>query len=126
MPDFAPDAGRHCKRLSMLSAMPHTTTSPFQRSNPDAIPSTDHASSGATYQTNYDLLLAALRDALLDMVGSARPTRYRPGGVRSWLWAGRYVALCGVEVLAASLTEAPRGHCRSCAPVPGQRSRSNR
>ncbi|MGH3800886.1 MAG: hypothetical protein ACRDTD_12245 [Pseudonocardiaceae bacterium] len=39
---------------------------------------------------------------------------------------GRYVALCGVEVLAASLTEAPRGHCRSCAPVPGQRSRSNR
>ena len=28
--------------------------------------------------------------------------------------AGRYVALCGGEVLAASLTAGESGHCRSC------------
>ncbi|MGH3889817.1 MAG: hypothetical protein ACRDSZ_25180 [Pseudonocardiaceae bacterium] len=39
---------------------------------------------------------------------------------------GRYFALCGVEVLAASLTEPPQRPCHSCAPIPSQRSRSNR
>lgn len=28
--------------------------------------------------------------------------------------AGRYLALCGIEVLAASLTEPGRGQCRPC------------
>lgn len=27
---------------------------------------------------------------------------------------GRYVALCGTEVLAASMTTEERGHCREC------------
>ncbi|MGH3889405.1 MAG: hypothetical protein ACRDSZ_23070 [Pseudonocardiaceae bacterium] len=39
---------------------------------------------------------------------------------------GRYIARCGVEVLAASLTQAPQRPCRSCAAIPSQRSRSNR
>ncbi|MGH3885993.1 MAG: hypothetical protein ACRDSZ_05365 [Pseudonocardiaceae bacterium] len=39
---------------------------------------------------------------------------------------GRYIARCGVEVLAASLTQAPQRPCRSCAPIPSQNSRSNR
>lgn len=29
--------------------------------------------------------------------------------------AGRYAAVCGAEVLAASLTAVERSHCRSCA-----------
>jgi hypothetical protein len=36
---------------------------------------------------------------------------------------GRYVALCGVDVLPASLTAAERGYCTSCVPIPAQRSR---
>jgi hypothetical protein len=31
---------------------------------------------------------------------------------------GRYTALCGVDVLPASLTAAERGFCRSCISVP--------
>ncbi|MGQ0773633.1 MAG: hypothetical protein ACT4NY_04300 [Pseudonocardiales bacterium] len=29
---------------------------------------------------------------------------------------GRYTALCGTEVLAASMTTEERGHCRKCFP----------
>ncbi|MGQ0716901.1 MAG: hypothetical protein ACT4NP_06205 [Pseudonocardiales bacterium] len=38
---------------------------------------------------------------------------------------GRYVALCGTEVLPAALVAAPEGYCRSChaATVPTQRRR---
>jgi hypothetical protein len=36
---------------------------------------------------------------------------------------GRYTALCGVEVLPASLTVAERGHCTSCVPIPAPRPR---
>jgi len=39
---------------------------------------------------------------------------------------GHYVATCGQEVLPASLTEPPRGTCRSCTPIPSQRSRMSR
>jgi hypothetical protein len=35
---------------------------------------------------------------------------------------GRYTALCGVNVLPASLTAAERGYCTSCVPVPAQRT----
>jgi hypothetical protein len=55
----------------MLSAMSHTTTSPFPRSNPGAIMPIDQASSGTTYHTNHRLLLAVVRDVLLDMMRSA-------------------------------------------------------
>ncbi|MGH3886111.1 MAG: hypothetical protein ACRDSZ_05975 [Pseudonocardiaceae bacterium] len=39
---------------------------------------------------------------------------------------GRYRALCGVEVLCASLTEPGRGRCPSCRSLPTQRSRGAR
>lgn len=29
-------------------------------------------------------------------------------------WQGRYTALCGAEVLAASMTTEERSHCRKC------------
>ncbi|MGH3766163.1 MAG: hypothetical protein ACRDS0_13420 [Pseudonocardiaceae bacterium] len=36
---------------------------------------------------------------------------------------GRYFALCGAEVIPASLTAAPEGgYCRSCTAIPTQRS----
>lgn len=38
---------------------------------------------------------------------------------------GRYVALCGVDVLPASLTAPPQGHCRSCISIPSQRTSSS-
>jgi hypothetical protein len=55
----------------MLSSMPHTTTSLFPRSDPDAITSIDQACRSTTYQTSYDLVQAVLRAALLDMARSA-------------------------------------------------------
>ncbi len=106
VPDFAADAGRHRKRLSMLSVMPHTTTSPFQRSNPDAITSTDHASSGATYYTSYNLLLAALRDVLLNMVGPAHDL-HGIDRVEFGACAGLYALLTPHPVDG-------RGRCWSC------------
>jgi hypothetical protein len=36
---------------------------------------------------------------------------------------GRYVAICGQDVLSASLAESGRGRCSSCVSVPAQRSR---
>lgn len=37
---------------------------------------------------------------------------------------GRYFALCGAELIPASLTAPPEGYCRSCsAAIPGQRTR---
>ena len=38
---------------------------------------------------------------------------------------GRYIALCGQEVLPASLVEPGRGRCPSCVLIPTQRSRSS-
>jgi hypothetical protein len=38
--------------------------------------------------------------------------------------AGRYIALCGQDVLPASLTEPGRGRCPSCVSIPTQRSKS--
>lgn len=35
---------------------------------------------------------------------------------------GRYVALCGADVLPAALVAPPRQRCRSCPFVPAQRS----
>ncbi len=36
---------------------------------------------------------------------------------------GRYFALCGAEVIPASLTATPEGgYCRSCTAIPTQRS----
>lgn len=40
--------------------------------------------------------------------------------------SGRYIALCGSEVLPASLTAPPQGRCRSCIWVPVQRSVASR
>jgi hypothetical protein len=34
----------------------------------------------------------------------------------------RYIALCGQDVLPASLTEAGRSRCPSCVSIPSQRS----
>ncbi|MGH3799847.1 MAG: hypothetical protein ACRDTD_06900 [Pseudonocardiaceae bacterium] len=39
---------------------------------------------------------------------------------------GRYAAVCGQQVLGASLTEPPRGTCHSCISIPTQRSRTSR
>jgi hypothetical protein len=36
---------------------------------------------------------------------------------------GSYTALCGQDVLPASLVEPGRGRCASCVSVPAQRSR---
>jgi hypothetical protein len=36
---------------------------------------------------------------------------------------GRYIALCGHDVLPASLTEAGRSRCPSCVLIPSQKSR---
>jgi hypothetical protein len=36
---------------------------------------------------------------------------------------GRYIALCGQDVLPASLTEPGNGYCPSCISIPVQRSR---
>ncbi len=36
---------------------------------------------------------------------------------------GRYKAVCGVDLLAGSLTAPPQDRCRSCAVIPTQRSR---
>lgn len=36
---------------------------------------------------------------------------------------GRYIALCGQDVLPASLAEPGRGRCSSCVSIPTQRSR---
>jgi hypothetical protein len=38
---------------------------------------------------------------------------------------GRYIALCGQDVLPAGLTEPGSGRCPSCVWVPRQRSRSS-
>ncbi|MGH3764610.1 MAG: hypothetical protein ACRDS0_00475 [Pseudonocardiaceae bacterium] len=36
---------------------------------------------------------------------------------------GHYIALCGAEIIPASLTAAPeRGYCRSCTAIPTQRT----
>jgi hypothetical protein len=35
---------------------------------------------------------------------------------------GRYVALCGVDVLPAALVTREARYCRLCTPVPAQRS----
>ena len=37
---------------------------------------------------------------------------------------GRYITLCGQDVLPASLVEPGRNRCLSCAPIPIQRLRS--
>lgn len=39
--------------------------------------------------------------------------------------AGRYIALCGQEILPASLAEPGNGRCPSCVSIPAQRSRSS-
>lgn len=39
---------------------------------------------------------------------------------------GRYIALCGADVLPASLTVAERGYCRSCTAMPAQTSGASR
>lgn len=36
---------------------------------------------------------------------------------------GRYIALCGQDVLPTSFVEPGRGRCSSCVSVPAQRSR---
>ena len=36
---------------------------------------------------------------------------------------GRYIALCGQEVLPASLTDPGHNRCPSCVSIPAQRSR---
>lgn len=38
---------------------------------------------------------------------------------------GRYIALCGQDVLPAGLTEPGSSRCPSCAWIPRQRSRSS-
>lgn len=38
---------------------------------------------------------------------------------------GRYIALCGQDVVPASLIEAGRNRCPSCVSIPRQRSRSS-
>jgi hypothetical protein len=38
---------------------------------------------------------------------------------------GRYITLCGQNVLPASLTEPGRNRCLSCVSIPRQRSRSS-
>lgn len=90
----------------MLSSMPHPTTSPFQRSNPGAITSTDQASSGGIHQTTHGLLQAVLRDALLDVVGSAH-------GLQSIGRVG-FGACAGLYSLLAAHPVDRRGRCRSC------------
>ncbi|MGH3888607.1 MAG: hypothetical protein ACRDSZ_18945 [Pseudonocardiaceae bacterium] len=40
--------------------------------------------------------------------------------------AGRYVALCGADVLPAALVTPPRGTCPSCRSIPSQRSGASR
>lgn len=37
--------------------------------------------------------------------------------------AGRYIALCGQDVLPAGLAEPERGRCTSCVSIPAQRLR---
>ncbi len=106
VPDFAADTGRHRKRLSMLSVMPHTTISPFQWLNPGAITTTGHADNGATYDTSHGLLLAALRDALLDMVGPAHDL-HGIGRMGFGACAGLYALLTAHPVDG-------RGRCWSC------------
>jgi hypothetical protein len=39
--------------------------------------------------------------------------------------AGRYIALCGQDVLPASLAELGNGRCPSCVSIPAQRSRTS-
>jgi hypothetical protein len=41
---------------------------------------------------------------------------------------GRYIALCGADVIPASMTEPGRGYCQSCrtSSIPTQRSRDAR
>lgn len=49
------------------------------------------------------------------MAGRHSKRRGRPrGSLRSGGLAGQYVALCGMTVLAASLTDPGRGCCREC------------
>lgn len=36
--------------------------------------------------------------------------------------AGRYIALCGEDVVPASLTEPGNGRCSSCVSIPAQRA----
>jgi hypothetical protein len=36
---------------------------------------------------------------------------------------GRYITLCGQDVLPASLAEPGRNRCLSCVPIPSQRTR---
>lgn len=38
---------------------------------------------------------------------------------------GRYIALCGQDVLPASLAEPGASRCPSCVSIPSQRSRSS-
>jgi hypothetical protein len=90
----------------MLSSMPHTATSPFPRSNPDAITPIGQASRGTTYQTSHGLLLAVLRDVLLDVVGSAHDL-HGIGRVEFGACAGLYALLAAHPVDG-------RGRCWSC------------
>jgi hypothetical protein len=101
----------------MLSAMPYTTTSPFPRLNPGAITPIGQASSGTTYHTSHGLLLAVLRDVLLDVVGSAH-------GLHGIGKVG-FGACAGLSALLAAHPVDGRGRCWSCRGPgwPGRRPR---
>jgi hypothetical protein len=44
----------------------------------------------------------------------------------SGLPRGRYVAICGEDLVPAALVAREARYCRLCAPVPAQRSRGSR
>ncbi|HKR51962.1 MAG TPA: hypothetical protein VJT72_20770 [Pseudonocardiaceae bacterium] len=88
--------------------MPHTTTSPFRRSNSRVIAPIDQASSRATYHTNHGLLRAALRDAPLDVVGSAHDLH----GIDRV----EFGACARLHALLIAHPVDDRGRCSSCHP----------
>jgi hypothetical protein len=92
----------------MLSVMPRTTTSPFHRSNSRAIAPIGQASSRTTYRTNHNLLRAVLRDALLDVVGSAHDLH----GIDRV----EFGACAGLHALLIAHPVDDRGRCSSCRP----------
>lgn len=57
-----------------------------------------------------------IRSLVTHVLSDAAAVAGRRGG-------GRYIALCGAEVIPASLTAAPEGgYCGSCVAIPTQRS----
>jgi hypothetical protein len=57
-----------------------------------------------------------IRTLVAHVLSDAAAVARRRGG-------GRYVALCGAEVIPASLAAAPEGgYCGSCTAIPSQRT----